>query len=247
MVWVALVLVVAAVGWVLVGRKTAMPPAFSLAVAVPGLLLLVLVGGVLGWDGVTRIDAPTMNWTVAQRTDGLTPAVRTVTDLGGTPAMTIVAVVACAWLAWRRRWAEVVVTTAVSLGAGLTVFVVKALVGRRRPPVDHLVTETSHSFPSGHTLGSTAVLGVVAAVTMLSLRRRAARVAVGTTVALFVLAVGVSRVYLGVHWPTDVLAGWSFGALWIVAGTVALRRLGAARHRAAAATAEAEFGTTARR
>ncbi|WP_342213568.1 phosphatase PAP2 family protein [Nocardia wallacei] len=224
MVWVALMFLVAAVA--------------------------ALTVGVVTRGGVARIDAPTMDWVVSQRTPGLTPIARTVTDFGGTLAMTILAVLTCAWLARRQRWPEFVLTAVVGAGAGLTVLVMKALVGRRRPGVDPLVTETSHSYPSGHTLGTTAVVGVVAAVTVLSLRQRVPRAAVAAVAVLFALAVGLSRVYLGVHWPTDVLAGWALGTLWTLAGVTLLRRY-TARTGAAAEPADTEPATglspTARR
>ncbi|RDI53134.1 phosphatase PAP2 family protein [Nocardia mexicana] len=191
-------------------------------VALPSIVA-ELAEGVLNNDGATRIDGPTMDWAVAQRTGTLTPVVHAITDLGDTLSMTTLAVTACAWLAWQRRWSQLVLIATVAVGAGVTVVAVKNVVGRRRPPVDHLVTESSLSFPSGHALSTTAVVGVVAALTVLSLRRRAAKIAVGAIAALFVLAVGASRVYMGVHWPTDVLAGWTLGILWVVVGVTVLR------------------------
>ncbi|MBB5912376.1 undecaprenyl-diphosphatase [Nocardia transvalensis] len=216
-----------------------------LTLVVLGAVVAVLTAGVTTRGGATHMDRPTMEWAVAHRTDGLTPVVRIVTDLGGTVAMTAVAVAACAWFAWRRRRYPMLVTAAVSVGALVTVTVMKALVGRRRPPVEHLVTVESHSFPSGHTLGSTAVVGTVAALLALSLRRRAARIAVGAAAVLFTLAIGLSRIYLGVHWPTDVLAGWALGALWIIAGVTAVRRRRAAER--PSAPVESDVRPTARR
>ncbi|WP_280266223.1 phosphatase PAP2 family protein [Nocardia wallacei] len=216
---------IAIVAVVLVRRGLLSRAGGGILVAVVALPSAVaeLAEGVLNNDGATRIDGPTMDWAVAQRTGTLTPIVHAITDLGDTLSMTTITVTACAWLAWQRRWPQVVLTATVAVGAGVTVAVVKRLVGRRRPPVDHLVTESSLSFPSGHALSTTAIVGVVTTVTVLALRRRAAKIAVGTLAALFVLAVGASRVYLGVHWPTDVLAGWTLGILWVVVGITVFR------------------------
>ncbi|WP_460700569.1 phosphatase PAP2 family protein [Nocardia thraciensis] len=225
MALLVVMLTIAIVAIVFVRRGQLSRAGGGILVAVVALPTTVaeLAEGVLNNDGATRIDGPTMDWAVAQRTGTLTPIVHTITDLGDTLSMTTVAVTACAWLAWQRRWSQLVLIATVAVGAGVTVVAVKNLVGRRRPPVDHLVTESSLSFPSGHALSTTAIVGVVATVTVLSLRGRAAKIAVGTLAALFVLAVGASRVYMGVHWPTDVLAGWTLGVLWVVVGVAVLR------------------------
>jgi len=76
------------------------------------------------------------------------------------------------------------------------------------------LSETNESFPSGHALASAAILGVVLVV-LLPLRGRATRIGVLLGVGLFVVAIGLSRLYLGVHWATDVLGGWVTGLAWL--------------------------------
>jgi membrane-associated phospholipid phosphatase len=90
------------------------------------------------------------------------------------------------------------------------------LVARPRPPlVDARIVESGFSFPSSHAVLSSAVYGAVAYLLMRGLRRDWLRVVVGTLAALIVILVGVSRGYLGVHYPSDVLAGWALGGLWV--------------------------------
>ncbi len=106
----------------------------------------------------------------------------------------------------------------------MLVVVGKHVVGRTRPPVaDQLVTETNQAFPSGHSLGSIVVIGVLVAVVLPRLHRPLARHITMTVAAVFVVAVGLSRWYLGVHWPTDVLGGWCIGALWLALCLAAYR------------------------
>jgi undecaprenyl-diphosphatase len=109
-----------------------------------------------------------------------------------------------------------VLVAVVAAGAGLLVRFGKATVGRERPPVEYrLVTETNESFPSGHALASAAILGVVLVVLLPFITSTGARVAVVAGVGLFVLAIGLSRLYLGVHWATDVIGGWVTGFAWL--------------------------------
>jgi membrane-associated phospholipid phosphatase len=75
--------------------------------------------------------------------------------------------------------------------------------------------ETNPALPSGHALGSIVVLGVLAAVVVLATRRTLLRVAAVAVAALGVLTIGVSRLYLGVHWLTDVVTGWFLGGAWL--------------------------------
>lgn len=187
-------------------------------------MVFAITGSVLGHDGITAIDQPGTDWVVQRRDGLLTPVAIRVSDLGGTLAMTGLAVVLCLVLVWRRRWPEAVLAGVATVGAGVLVVVGKHLVGRTRPPeADRLVTETNQAFPSGHSLGSIVVIGLLAAVVISRSHRPAARRIVVTVAAVFVVAVGLSRWYLGVHWPTDVLGGWSIGALWLALCLAAYR------------------------
>lgn len=191
------------------------------------VLAAVVVGitvSVLGHDGVTAIDRPGTDWIVEHRAAVVTPVAIGISDLGGTLPMTALAVVLCLGLAWRRRWAEAVLVGVATGGAGVLVVVGKHLIGRSRPPAaDHLVTETNQAFPSGHSLGSIVVIGVLVAVVLSRPHRPATRRITVTVAALFVGAVGLSRWYLGVHWPTDILGGWCAGALWLALCLAAYR------------------------
>jgi membrane-associated phospholipid phosphatase len=169
-------------------------------------------------DGLTVADRPIWSWFVEHRSAGLTGVATFITDVGGTAVMAGLAVVAMVVLWWRTRsWADPVLIAVVTAGAGLLVAVAKPIVGRVRPPEEfRLVTETNQSFPSGHALASAAILGVLVAVLVPRLTSRAVRIVVTTVVVLFVIAIGVSRLYLGVHWATDVAAGWLTGIGWML-------------------------------
>lgn len=177
--------------------------------------IIVLTAVVVWTGGPVGPDASWLEWFIGHRTPAWTTAAKTISALGDTTTVGIVAVSLIAVLVWRRRWEAAALLTMAMGGAGALIVVGKQLVGRDRPPVvDHLVVETNQSYPSGHALGST-VLATVLVALVLPLLRWIFRVVVIVLAACFVLAVGVSRLYLGVHWSSDVLAGFLFGGCWL--------------------------------
>ncbi|MFF2550237.1 phosphatase PAP2 family protein [Nocardia sp. NPDC058058] len=190
-------------------------PAVLGILAALGLGMLVLTIAVVAHPDPLGPDASWMRWFVEHRNGTATAFAKGISAVGDTATMTMLGVVTCVLLAWRRHWETAVFVAFTALGSGAIVFFGKLLIGRPRPPlVDRLVVETNHSYPSGHALGSTVVVGVVVAL-LVPLLHGLWRYLLVTLTVLFVLGVGVSRLYLGVHWPTDVLAGWVFGILWL--------------------------------
>lgn len=147
-----------------------------------------------------------------------------VTQLGGTPMLIWLLVVGVGWLLLRRQPRLAVYVAVTSVGAMVLTTVVKALIGRLRPVVDAPVySAPGMSFPSGHALGSMVSYGVVLLV-FGPLAGRVARRVFEAVVAAIVVVVGFSRIALGAHYLTDVVAGWLLGALWLVLTALAFHR-----------------------
>ena len=162
---------------------------------------------------------------VAHRTEGLTTLARLLSAVGSQKILVPVAGVVAVLLVGRRRLVLAGLVVAAWGGAILLYSLVKHFVHRPRPPADiWLMKVTSTSFPSGHATQSLATF-VALAVVAVALGAGAGGAAKGLA---FVLAAGVgwSRVYLGVHWTTDVVAGWLIAAAWI---TIVLWVAGIAR------------------
>lgn len=148
----------------------------------------------------------------------LATAMTDLTALGGHTVIALVTLVAAGFLALRRQpRVALLLIGAVAAGMALSAGL-KAIVGRARPALDlQLVTPYGASFPSGHALLSAiAYLTLGAMLARAEADRATRRFVIACAVALTFL-VGASRVYLGVHWPTDVLAGWAIGAGWAAA------------------------------
>lgn len=149
--------------------------------------------------------------------DWLNVAAVDVTSLGSVTILGILVVLVCGLFLSLRRFREALLLFVAS-GTGLALTnVLKDIFQRERPPAAmHVVQAINTSFPSGHaTLSATVMLTLGALIAHFAERRRVRIYALGAAVLLSLL-VGCSRVYLGVHWPTDVLAGWCIGSAWAV-------------------------------
>lgn len=180
------------------------------------LLFQVLAEGPL-----TRFDgdlANRLNGFVVER-DGWIGVLQAVSWLGRPPVLWAVTLagVAFTWCRGARRLSAFLVAT--TLGGGVMSTAIKLLVDRPRPEVDHPITEAfGKSFPSGHALSSTVVFGAVLLTFLPVLPRRWRHAAVAATVVL-VSAIGASRLLLGVHFLSDVLAGHLLGLAWLAGAT----------------------------
>lgn len=186
-----------------------------LALAALSLVFLKLASEMA--EGETLgFDRAIMQW---MRDHAGGPAMRTtmldITALGGTAVLTLVTVAVTGFLIVVRKAATAGFVAASVTGGALLSFALKLVFSRPRPDlVEHLVYVDTSSFPSGHAANSAVVyltLGMLLASTQ---ERHAPRIYLISVAILLTLAIGVSRVYLGVHWPSDVIAGWCAGAAW---------------------------------
>ena len=141
-----------------------------------------------------------------------------VTALGGVTVLTLVVLAVTALLLAQRLWLTALTTVTACWSVSWMVELAKWEVARPRPTiVSHLVEVEHASFPSGHAAGSAAIYLTLAALASQVMPDRRARRTLLVMAILLVGLIGCSRVYLGVHWPSDVLAGWSFGTVWALA------------------------------
>jgi undecaprenyl-diphosphatase len=160
----------------------------------------------------------------------LQEAMRDITALGGFTVLTVVTVVATIAFLVHRKVRHAVTLVAAVLVAEVGSEGLKQLYGRPRPDlVPHGVYVYSASFPSGHSMLSAAVYLTLAMLIASLEPRRAAKALVFVTAVMVMAAVGVSRIYLAVHWPSDVLAGWCGGAACALLAWSALLRWGGGR------------------
>jgi undecaprenyl-diphosphatase len=181
------------------------------------MVVLMLAGwgaGEISRAALHEPDLDAVRDLAAQRTVLLTAIAHTFSFIGSALVIGPLALVSCAALYCRGRRRPAVVIALSSGGGALIVNVDKLILGRPRPPVDHLVAASHSSFPSGH---ATVSASLCLALLILFLARQPARtaaIAAVTATLLLVVAIALSRVYIGVHYPTDVVGGMLLGATW---------------------------------
>jgi undecaprenyl-diphosphatase len=151
---------------------------------------------------------------------------RDFTALGGVGVLGLIAI-ACVGYLWLRGMRRVALSVVFSIAGGLLLsLALKAGFDRPRPElVSHGSMVYTSSFPSGHSMLAAIVYLTCGAFLAAAHCRRSIRVFILAYAVLLTLLVGVSRIYLGVHWPTDVLAGWSAGWAWAAASWLVARWL----------------------
>jgi undecaprenyl-diphosphatase len=191
------------------------------AVVVGGAVVGLLLWMVRANTGLARSDRGVATWGASNASDVATSILRAITDLGGTRFVVFAAiVVAVVEISRVPSWTVPVFVSVVVAGQNLVTNLVKELVDRARPDIDPLAGFSGASFPSGH---SAAAAAAYAAFALLLSRRRSQPVQAGLAGAAAAIAVAVaaSRVLLGVHWLTDVLAGLALGWAWFALCAIA--------------------------
>src|SRR5215210_6843893 len=187
-----------------------------------------LAEDVLTNDPLVRYDRAIAAYLHSLATPPLTTFFLIVTAFGSIEAVALIGVLVAAFLAWKRRWLLLGTWLAAVGGSVVLNHLLKGLFARPRPFFEHpLLIETSYSFPSGHAMESLVVYGMLAYFAVLALRAWRARTAVVFGAALLVLLIGFSRMYLGVHYFSDVVAGYAAGGIWLsalITGSETLRR-----------------------
>jgi undecaprenyl-diphosphatase len=184
------------------------------------LAFLVLAHFAVGQNGLTALDLQVSDQLRgnARESPHSKQVFHWITTCGNTDTLAIlslcVALLLTAQMIWRRRYQSLAAFWIIAtMGVGLLNAELKDAFARPRP--GNAPPQWGWSFPSGHSMGSFVVYGMLAYLIVLSVRQRAARNALVSALTLLVLAIGFSRVYLGAHWPSDVVGGFLAGTVWL--------------------------------
>jgi membrane-associated phospholipid phosphatase len=195
---------------------------FSAAVAAFAWIAAMVVTG----GAVTAIDASVATWLHMHAMHPVTEAMIVISFLGAPSTLTAVTVVLCVMLSRNRDYHRMVALATLVLGGNLLNYGLKLLIHRDRPPFeDPLLTLPTYSFPSGHAMASTVFYGFVVACVLTETQPRHRRHALIAAGILMIGLVCLSRLYLGVHYVSDILGGILEAIAWSTLVLNALRVL----------------------
>lgn len=182
-----------------------------------GFIALILAGTAFGWlvvRTVQPLDLAVVQAAVAHRSAALTPLMHRFSDLGGEITVIVILAIALLALVAARRWVDALGVFAAVVGTLYLYEFIVRWVGRHRPPVQHLENPGGSSYPSGHVANSTALYLAILLASFVYVRNPRARIALLALAFVLVAGIAISRIYLGLHYPTDDIAGFLIGVAW---------------------------------
>ncbi|WP_437655570.1 phosphatase PAP2 family protein [Sorangium sp. So ce1182] len=192
--------------------------ALGLALSMAALVFVALAEAVNGGAWIVQVDLALARALHASSSSGGVAALRAFTFLGSGAALTVVAIVVAAALLRRQHRVLAIGWLIALAGGGLLNWALKALFARQRPTfADPLAVAHGWSFPSGHSMGTFITFGMLSYLGLLFVRTPRARLLLVAFALSWTVAMGFSRMYLGVHYLSDVLAGFAAGSVWLAA------------------------------
>lgn len=134
-----------------------------------------------------------------------------VTVVGNTSTQAVIAIITVIFLAYRKHKQDAIFLAGNSLLAAFCIITIKNIFQRPRPSILHLVQADGYSFPSGHSMGTMLIIGSIIVILCGRVNQKGWRCLIAVALAALIFCVGLSRIYVGVHYPSDVLAGFSLG------------------------------------
>jgi len=189
----------------------------GLGAAIVSLLFFAWLANEVLEGELQHFDTVTRNGVHQLASPGLTATMQAVSFLGSAVFLTAATILIVIWFVLRHWRREAVLFTVTMIGAAILNTTLKLTFRRSRPvPYFNLLAPESYSFPSGHALASFCFYGALATILSAKIRNRRLRVAIWLFAGAMFLLIGFSRIYLGVHYTTDVLAGYSAALIWVL-------------------------------
>lgn len=181
------------------------------------LLLTKLAENVVNSEATKAMDIQVSGAVFNLRSPGLSAAFYLFTQLGSVYGVTAMTVMATLFLVWKRKKNHLIALLVSVFGSALSMHFLKSYFQRERPlNIAYYTTEATFSFPSGHATSAMALMGLLCYFCLINIRNKPARIILFSLGILYIFLIGLSRIYLGVHFLTDVGAGFLVGFFWVL-------------------------------
>ena len=191
--------------------------AFLFCIAFGGIF--AYIASAISNETIVGFDSPIIGFVQGLETSWLTSIMKTFTTIGSTPFVVGITVAGMGFLLYKRHRAQAVLLFVVVIGSGLLNIILKSIFKRARPELHRIVDIGGFSFPSGHTMFAFSLYGIIAYIAWRNLKTASSRALLFLFAAFMIIMIGISRIYLGVHYPSDVIAGIFASALWMTIAT----------------------------
>ncbi|WP_172357756.1 phosphatase PAP2 family protein [Lactococcus insecticola] len=184
-----------------------------------GLVLFVMLGYLVKFypDTLHGVDSSVQSAVRSWMSANMTHFFRFVTNFGGYIFVPVIVILCLFFFIFKKWYVEVIFLVGNVIVVALLVQFLKGVYGRTRPSLKHLVVENGLSFPSGHASASIVLYGALMVLICQRLQSSELKWLVRVIFSIIIVLIGLSRIYLGVHFPTDILGGWLLGASLLLA------------------------------
>lgn len=189
----------------------------ALIIVVVGINIFVELTNTLNSDLVTRYDAGITQYVVSYRTPQLNNILQFVTNLGDLYGYIVITTICSLFFFFKfKNWRYVVQLIFVIIISGLSNLALKEAINRARPTAEHLVSVQTLSYPSGHAMSATAFYGFLIYLCYFLNINKWLKVSLIFLFSFLIVGIGISRIYLGVHFPSDIAGGMIAGTIWVM-------------------------------
>lgn len=170
-----------------------------------------------------RFDLAIINWVQSFISPDMTSVMEFFTFMGSAIGVIAVTFITMIVMLFNKKWWETAFFIVAVGGSKVFNSLLKWIFHRARPTIHPIITETGYSFPSGHSMSSIVTYGMIMFFLVLFFKKAIAKLLTIIVLTLLILFIGISRIYLGVHYPSDVIAGYSAGGTWLLVCLIILK------------------------
>jgi len=201
------------------------PLVFGWGLSALSLFLFVKLSEELLENELVQFDSTITSFVRLPMSERLTGIMTSFSLMGSAPILLLLALIISIVLVTKKNFWEMIQLGIVLTGSVILNQLLKLLFQRQRPSLEHLVSVTGLSFPSGHAMVSYSFYGLIIYIVITTIKPKWIRGSLVAFLSLLILFIGISRIYLGVHYPSDVFAGFAAGSFWLASCIFVLKKL----------------------